>query len=843
MLNALLLLVLGVQHRAGPAFLDSFQTIHVPLDRPLTPQEIKRPAVVTVGGRTWPVRSVSPCGDPVKERRLPRAAGRVVLPGTIQSALGGKDWEPDGEETQMKEVASGVYELVVELPAGSYEFKIARNGSWDENYGVGFVAGGGNFHLAVPVKQAVKFVVDLNAKTLADSIDDPSRIQAPASAEQPRADQTKLKYQVAEVILALPLDDAAVESDVEVKLGDDDKKRVFARDVLDSPDFTYSGPLGADWSPGSTTFRVWSPGSHSGKLLLFGSLTGAQTRRVPMSKARNGLWTATVPGDLSGAYYQYEFESYGETRVTADISCRSAGYGSSRSQVVDLKSTNPKVWVKKPPIATTNPVDAVVYEVSVRDLTVSPTSGVDPSKRGKYAGLGQTGTTAPVSGVLTGLDYMKRLGVTHVQILPVQDFLVSSSREYSWGYATCLFNVPEESYGVNPSDRIGVIREFKQMVSQVHRAGLGVVMDVVYNHTWPPEGKDSAFWQTVPYYYFRTDLAGRIQNESGVGNAFDDDRPMARKYVLDSLLYWQKEYGIDGFRFDLLGMFRKSSVAAWAAALHRQDPNCLVYGEPWTGGGPTRFGKGVQRGLGVGVFNDDFRTVFRGDVDGSNTGFAAGGGADKDALIRAVTGSTASGGFAAFPSESINYVSAHDNLTLWDRLGKSVSGDEALLRAMRLSFAAVLLSQGVPFLEGGPELGRTKGGNRNSYNAGDAVNQFDWERGAAFQDLSAYLAGLIALRRAEPGLRLRTADEIRRRIRFINVEKDSIVFSIDELGLGGAHSNLIVVLNGANAPLPVTLPPGAWKVLIPGIQTSAAPGRMAARSWSVLPMTACVWAR
>jgi pullulanase len=420
----------------------------------------------------------------------------------------------------------------------------------------------------------------------------------------------------------------------------------------------------------------------------------------------------------------------------------------------------------------------------------------------------------------------------------VQDFLVSSPKDYSWGYATCLFNVPEETYGKNPDDRISVIREFKEMVSGIHNAGFRVVMDVVYNHTWPPQGAESAFWQTVPYYYFRTDLSGNVLNESGVGNAFDDDRPMARKYILDSLLYWQKEYGVDGFRFDLLGMFQKSSVAGWAAALKRQDPGVLLYGEPWTGGGPTRFGKGAQRGLGVGVFNDDFRNVFRGDLDGSAAGFAAGGGADKDALVRAITGSTGIGGFALDPGESINYVSAHDNLTLFDRLGKSVPDEAKGRNALRLSMASVLLSQGVPFLEGGAELGRTTGGNGNSYNAGDAVNQFDWERGSHFKDVSAYLSGLIAVRRAEPGLRLKTADEIQKRVQFADVRRDYVVYTIDESGLGGKHSKLIVVLNGSKDTHFISLPANAWSVLVDGTRATEQFSRVSGRSWSIAPMTA-----
>jgi hypothetical protein len=256
MWNAILVLALSGQQGTGPAFLDSFQTIHVPLDRPMSGEELSSVANVTIDGKKLAVKSVRPCGEPGKERRLPKTEGRVVLPGTIQSALGGKDWDPDGEVTQMTETSPGVYELVVELPAGSYEFKVARNGSWDENYGEGFVRGAGNIRLKVPRKEPVKFVVDFKAKTLLDSIDQPTKVHAPQKVSSSRSGSAKLKYPVAEVTLAVPLKDVAVDKDIEVELRGQKRKRVYARGVLSAPAFVYSGPLGAEWAPTKTTFRV-----------------------------------------------------------------------------------------------------------------------------------------------------------------------------------------------------------------------------------------------------------------------------------------------------------------------------------------------------------------------------------------------------------------------------------------------------------------------------------------------------------------------------------------------------------------------------------------------------------
>ncbi|MFN7211278.1 MAG: alpha-amylase family glycosyl hydrolase, partial [Aggregatilineales bacterium] len=260
----------------------------------------------------------------------------------------------------------------------------------------------------------------------------------------------------------------------------------------------------------------------------------------------------------------------------------------------------------------------------MRDLTADAASGVPEALRGKYLGFARTGTRSP-SGAKTGLDYLRDLGVTDLHLLPIQNFNPKNSGVYNWGYETNLFNVPEEQYSTNPNDPIKTILETKTMFQAIRNAGMRVVMDVVYNHTVPAKGEESAFWETVPYYYFRTNDAGQVLNESGVGNAMHDDRPMVRKYIRDSVLYWVKEYGVDGYRFDLIGMFTKSTVQNLTQALRQVRSDIVLYGEPWTGGGPTRFGKGSQRGTGFAVFNDNIRNAMRGDLDGTRAGFVMGG--------------------------------------------------------------------------------------------------------------------------------------------------------------------------------------------------------------------------
>ena len=773
----------------APAFLDALDEIRVWLPEPAQPKALAGKFRAQVNGH-----AIAVVGIQGGEKALPmRDPSRVVLAGTLQKALGGQEWNPAGSETQMTRLSESRFELVVKLPAGSYAYKLTRGGSWDENYGAVFVAGGANLTLLLSQEQLVRFVVDFAQKTIADSVNQPGSVAAPtALPARVKPTATDTKFQSFRLKLARKLTALEVAQPIQMQFSSEPWRTVYVREALSDPIFHYApSDLGAHWSRTQTTFKLWSPVAERATLVL-------GSKRLALTRGGAGVWHTTVSGDWHGALYHYELHSYGQLRHAADIYGAAATADSSRSIVVDMSRTNPPSWPVPRLFVGKKPTDAILYELHVRDFTIHPSSGVRPEWRGKYLGLAQK------------CDYLAKLGVTHVHLLPIQNFNAAHSKTYNWGYETTLFNVPEEQYATQPGgDPLARIREVKQMIQALQRRGLGVVLDVVYNHTVPSEGSLSAFWESVPYYYFRSNDKGELLNESGVGNALHDERPMVRKFIRESLAFWSKEYKIDGFRFDLLGMFAKETVTDLAKEIRRHNPAALIYGEPWTGGGPLRFGKGDQKGLGVAVFNDHFRSALRGELDGPGPGFALGGTINKTALEQAISGSLSD--FAAAPTESVNYVSAHDNRTFWDKVALSLSLEPALhAPAVKLAHATVLLSQGIPFLEGGVELGRTKGMRDNSYNAGDTANQFDWKRGEKFADIHAYFTGLIALRRAHPAFRLSTREQVQRALTFMPME-NGVAFQLNGALVGDSWRQILVVLHGGKSPSVFSLPKGAWK--------------------------------
>lgn len=846
LLAAMLAAVAGHANWSGPAFLDDFDRVTVWLPESTQPENLKGKVIVRVAGSPIVVKAI----EGAEKATRASDPNFVVLPGTIQSALGGSDWDPAGLSSRMVRTGEGVFELVVRLPKGRYEYKVARGGSWNENYGAGFASNGGNIVLELAEPRVVRFVADFNARTLRDSVNDPGEVTAPSSAPD-RPDWSRLEpptgYQSIRVRLARPVTAAEIASRMDVQVAGGAVRTIIARDVLDQPAFYYKGDdLGSRWTQAKTTFKVWSPVASQVSLALFPSATGPVRATVPMRRGSAGVWYVTVPSDLHGWYYQYHLTSYGQKRVAADVYGYAASADSSRSVVTDLAKTNPPGWPAPRLFQGRSHTDAVLYEAHVRDFTIDPSSGVKAEWRGKYLGVSQEGTRVPGTDIPTGVDYLRGLGVTHLHLLPFQDFNPAHSDVYNWGYETTLFNVPEEQYAVNKADPFARIREVKQMVMGLQRSGIGVVLDVVYNHSVPSEGPGSAFWELVPYFYFRTNDRGDVLNESGVGNALHDERPMVRKFIAESLEFWAREYRLDGFRFDLIGMFTRDSNIAFAKAIRKHNPWAVIYGEPWTGGGPTRFGKGAQRGTGVAVFNDRFRGAFRGELDGTAPGFAMGGGLDRAAMERALMGSVTD--FADGPGESVNYVSAHDNFTFWDRVARSLpAADHATReRCVRLAHAGVLLAQGVPFIEGGVQLGRTKGMNNNSYNAGDAANKYDWLRAADYQDTHRYFKGLIALRRSNPAFRLRTKDEILKSMRFVpeaETPQGAIAFHLDPAPLQAPWPETFVALNGANASARIKLPEGEWGVYADATSVGTKPLRRVTGEVEVEPLSAMVLMR
>ncbi|NMC82277.1 MAG: hypothetical protein GYA63_05420, partial [Armatimonadetes bacterium] len=409
----------------------------------------------------------------------------------------------------------------------------------------------------MPSDRVVRFVVDFGRGFIGDSVNNPNEVTAPSAAPpKPKPASFTGLYQSFRVKLAERLQPFDVCRPIQVRAGSGPWRTVYAREVLSDPVFFYAkDDLGSRWTKERTAFKVWSPVSSKAEVLLYKTTKSPVWKTIPMKRNAQGVWYAVVPGDLHGVFYNYRFESYGETRYAADINGYAASADAQRTMVVDLTQSNPPGWPAPRPFKGRRPTDAVIYEIHVRDLTSHPNSGVSTELRGRYAGLVQKGTRVPGTSFATGFDYLKDLGVTHIQLMPIQNFNPAHSGGYNWGYETTLFNVPEEQYAVRRNVPLETLRETKRTFMDFQRAGMGVVMDVVYNHTVPSEGEWSAFWQTVPYYYFRNNDRGDNLNESGVGNAVHDERPMVRKYIRESLVYWLKEYRVAGYRFDLLGMF------------------------------------------------------------------------------------------------------------------------------------------------------------------------------------------------------------------------------------------------------------------------------------------------
>ncbi|HLO02722.1 MAG TPA: type I pullulanase, partial [Symbiobacteriaceae bacterium] len=587
------------------------------------------------------------------------------------------------------------------------------------------------------------------------------------------------------------------------------------RGVLNDPAFIYTGnDMGAVWTAAATTFRLWAPTVSGVEVLIYsGPEGGSPTQTLPMTAAEGGTWFAKATGNLEGQYYTYRIKTGTESKEVVDPYAIGAGVNGNRGLIVNLTATNPAGWesTERPPFK--NPTDAILYEMHVRDLTTHPSSGAQ--QKGKFLGLVEAGTKGP-SGVATGLDHVKELGITHIHLLPSFDYASvdeKKSDQFNWGYDPKNFNVPEGSYATDPNGGAR-IKEFKQMVQSFHQNGIRVVMDVVYNHT---SAGASPFEAIAPTYYYRYDATGKLSNGSGTGNETASERPMMRKYIVDSVKYWATAYKVDGFRFDLMALHDIETMKQVRAALDAIDPSILIYGEPWTGGSTPlpeseRLVKGNQKNLGIAVFNDNIRNAIKGDNDGVVKGFATGAGGQDSGVMRGVVGGIdfddRIGDFTAQPSESINYVSAHDNLTLWDKIAKSNAQDSEADRIKMDLFAQAIVftSQGIPFMQGGEEMLRTKGGNHNSYNAPDAVNQLDWNRKAQYAEAFNYYKGLIAVRKAHPSFRLMTADQVKKALTFLDAPMGAVAFRLDGSVAGDNWKQIVVIYNPQRQAITVDLP-------------------------------------
>lgn len=604
----------------------------------------------------------------------------------------------------------------------------------------------------------------------------------------------------------------------------------------------YSGnDLGASYSKKATTFKVWSPNAASVRVNIFehgsdneGDAGSIMSRAMSLDKT-TGVWSVTINGDLLNKYYTYSVTHGKTTKETADVYAKACGVNGQRSMVVDLSTTNPDGWENDKHVLVQNQTDASVWEISVADFSSSESSGVSEANRGKYLAFTEEGTT--VNGVQgassTCVDYLKKLGVKYVQIMPFYDFgSVDESKnimdQYNWGYDPVNYNCPEGSYSTNPKKGEVRIKECKQMIQALHNAGIGVIMDVVYNHTYT---SDSWFQRTVPNYYYRMNNDGTFSNGSGCSNDTASEHLMFRKYMIDSVTYWASEYHIDGFRFDLMGLHDVTTMNSIRTALDNlyadgSGSQILMYGEAWDMA--TNCDEGTvlasQKNLKqlsdrIGAFDDTIRDAIKGSTGGTDGAFVQEGSRRANLKTGIAGQSDTTTGWANVPSQCVTYASCHDNLCLYDKLVGSVYGAdgkyrkryEDLVAMNKLSAAIVITSQGIPFSLGGEEFCRSKDGDENSYASSRKENMLDWENVDLYSDVIEYYRGLYKIRDAFAAFSDSTAATANSLTYLSDVPKGVTGYTINNTE-SGKWSQMCVIFNGSDSAQNVTAK-GYWVVL------------------------------
>ncbi len=604
----------------------------------------------------------------------------------------------------------------------------------------------------------------------------------------------------------------------------------------------YSGnDLGASYSKKATTFKVWSPNAASVRVNIFehgsdneGDAGSIMSRAMSLDKT-TGVWSVTINGDLLNKYYTYSVTHGKTTKETADVYAKACGVNGQRSMVVDLSTTNPEGWENDKHVLVQNQTDASVWEISVADFSSSESSGVSEANRGKYLAFTEEGTT--VNGVQgassTCVDYLKKLGVKYVQIMPFYDFgSVDESKnimdQYNWGYDPVNYNCPEGSYSTNPKKGEVRIKECKQMIQALHNAGIGVIMDVVYNHTYT---SDSWLQRTVPNYYYRMNNDGTFSNGSGCSNDTASEHLMFRKYMIDSVTYWASEYHIDGFRFDLMGLHDVTTMNSIRTALDNlyadgSGSQILMYGEAWDMA--TNCDEGTvlasQKNLKqlsdrIGAFDDTIRDAIKGSTGGTDGAFVQEGSRRANLKTGIAGQSDTTTGWANVPSQCVTYASCHDNLCLYDKLVGSVYGAdgkyrkryEDLVAMNKLSAAIVITSQGIPFSLGGEEFCRSKDGDENSYASSRKENMLDWENVDLYSDVIEYYRGLYKIRDAFAAFSDSTAATANSLTYLSDVPKGVTGYTINNTE-SGKWSQMCVIFNGSDSAQNVTAK-GDWVVL------------------------------
>ena len=598
--------------------------------------------------------------------------------------------------------------------------------------------------------------------------------------------------------------------------------------------YHYDGPLGAFCGDKGSRIYLWAPTADAVFLHFYQAGHGCKAEEtVAMIRGKQGVWKYETTRNLHGRYYDFDVTVCGVTCRTADPYARACGVNGSRSMVIDLASTDPEGWAEDKAPAHTP--EQVIWELHVKDFSWDPTGGFDAEDRGKFSALGRTGTTLNRGGKLpTGLDYVKRLGVTHIQLMPVYDYGSVDEENweqgYNWGYDPVNYNVPEGSFSSDPYRGEVRVRELKEAIAALHREGFRVIMDVVYNHTYV---SDSWLERTVPGYYYRQKEDGTLSNGSGCGNDVASERSMCARYILESCLYWVDEYHMDGFRFDLMGLLDQKLMDSIQNALDERygEGEKLVYGEPWRADNTALSKAAVLCDKGslkrihgrIGAFCDNTRDAVKGSLmDISTRGFVNGGGIDAQKLRHCIAGWAGSYGDYATPYQTITYLSCHDDWTLWDKLVYTMDGEKQflgckpeILRANRMAAAINFCCQGRPFFLAGEEFGRTKGGIKNSFKSSSEINQLDWTRAWQNQELVDYYRGWIALRMQLPGLQDKTEDAAKRILWVQQKAPDCVTVCVDNAG-SDKWSQLLMIFNGSDAAHTGSMPDGKWQLLSDG---------------------------
>lgn len=601
----------------------------------------------------------------------------------------------------------------------------------------------------------------------------------------------------------------------------------------------YGSDLELVYTPEQSVFTLWAPSADRVRLNLYASGEGGDPEeQVEMEKAGYGTWRIHIDRDLKGSFYTFQIEKNGKwLNETPGIWAKAVGINGNRAAVIDWNETNPEGWESDRSPELKMYSDIILYELHHRDFSIAPDSRIE--NKGKFLALTETGTKTP-EGEATGLDHLKELGVTHIHILPSFDFATVDETKldenhYNWGYDPKNYNVPDGSYSTDPANPVVRIREFKEMVKSLHQNGFRIVLDVVYNHTASTD--HSNFDLTVPGYFYRQNADGSYSNASGCGNETASEREMVRHYIIESVKFWAREYHIDGFRFDLMGIHDIETMNHLRSELLEIDPTIFVYGEGWVAAdSPLPFEQravkeNVGQMEGIGVFNDEFRDGLKGSTfDEQEPGYASGNiNGHFEPVKYGIVGGTdhpqvdyggllyCNAPYAGAPSQMINFVSCHDGYTLVDKLKLSVQGDHAadeLIPIDKLVHTVLLTAQGIPFIRSGEEIMQDKQGEPNSYKSPDSINRIDWSLKAKNREVFDFIRGLIALRKAHPAFRIPTVEGLQQWLRFMDTGDSGVIaYTLGEYANNDEWKEILVAYNGNRHEVEIGIPEGEWNVV------------------------------